>query len=477
MRSRTVLALLFSAVLAARLTHSGIVWVEECYPLAAALQIMGGRTLYRDIWFDKPPVAAYFYVLSGAATGWPLRLAGAAFITLCCWLLYRLGMTLWGQREGLVAAALLAFYLTFGIPSAVMALAPDLLMVAPHIAAIWLAALRRPAWSGVAAAIAFLTNAKGVFVLATCLLWNPGSALWTLAGFAFPVAAHLALLDAQGALTSYWVQVWDWGLTYSRQTFVEHPLREGAVRTLSWAGFQAAAVLAALYMWWKDRRSNSTALLAWALVSLVGVAAGWRFFPRYYFQLLPVVAAAGARGLCLLPRRQAIFLLALLFVPVARFGPRYVQLAVGNTRWRDLAMSSDSRQAADVLKAHSRPGDTLLVWGYRPDIYALTRIPAGSRFLDSQPLTGVLADRHLTHSDVVYPVQAAHNRRELATAQPTFVVDGLGAYNPKLAIGAFDDLRPWLGGYEEFARTAGCILYRRTTTAPSSTAFASPETH
>lgn len=479
MRPRVAFALLFLTVFAARLTHSSIVWVEEGYPAAAALQVLSGRTLYRDIWFDKPPLSPYFYALFGAAAGWPLRLAGALFVTLCCWLLYRLGVTLWGRREGLVAAGLLGFYLTFDIPSAVMALAPDMLMIAPHIAALWLAALRRPAWSGLAAGVAFLTNSKGAFVLAACLAWNPSAAFWTLAGFAFPVALHLALLDAQGALTSYWLQVWDWGFTYSRNSFVGNPLRAGLLRTLSWAGFHLTVLGAALVGRTPGSARSALApppLLTWFLISLVAVAAGWRFFPRYYFQLLPVVVLAGARGLCILPRKYTVALLLLLLIPAARFGPRYIQLATGDTTWRDLAMSNDSRQASEILKSKANPTDTLLVWGYRPDIYALTRLPAGTRFLDSQALTGVLADRHLTNSDVLYPFLAAHNRGELVTTQPRFIVDGLGPYNPKLAVAAYEDLKPWLDQYEEFARTSGCILYRRKAIAPSSTEPASPGT-
>ena len=133
MRPRAAFALLFLAVLATRLTHLRIVWVEEAYPAAAALRLLQGAALYRDIWFDKPPLSPYFYALFGSLTGWPLRVAGALFITLCCWLLFRLALTLWGPQEALTAAALLAFYLTFGVPSAIMALAPDLLMIAPHI--------------------------------------------------------------------------------------------------------------------------------------------------------------------------------------------------------------------------------------------------------------------------------------------------------------------------------------------------------
>ena len=41
-RERFILALLFCGLLAARLCHTGIVWVEEGYPTAAAIQILDG---------------------------------------------------------------------------------------------------------------------------------------------------------------------------------------------------------------------------------------------------------------------------------------------------------------------------------------------------------------------------------------------------------------------------------------------------
>jgi hypothetical protein len=40
-------------------------------------------------------------------------------------------------------------------------------------------------------------------------------------------------------------------------------------------------------------------------------------------------------------------------------------------------------------------------------------------------------------------------------------VDGLGEYNPRLALTEFGDLRPWLAGYREVGRTAGSVIYRR----------------
>ncbi len=126
------------------------------------------------------------------------------------------------------------------------------------------------------------------------------------------------------------------------------------------------------------------------------------------------------------------------------------------SNWTDVALNQDSKAASDRT---GRVG-TLLVWGYRPDIFAYTRMGAGSRFLDSQPLTGVLADRHLTSSQAFAPEWAARNRRELVANDPTWIVDGLGPLNPALAITQFPDLREWLGNYREAGRTRFSIIYK-----------------
>lgn len=465
MRPRTVFGLLFLILLAARLCHTGILWVEECYPGAAAIQILQGKVPYRDFWFDKPPLSAFAYLAWGAESGWPLRLAGAVFIAFACWLLYRFALAKWGEREAVLAACLAGFSLTFGTPSAVMALAPDLLMVAPHIAAVWLAWSGRAFWSGFAAGAAMLLNPKAVLVLAACLLWQYRSIPRLALGFLLPNLAVLGWLAAAGALRAYYEQVWQWGLVYSRDTYLENPLGEGIRRTLNWAGFHAALVVSAAWFWWRERDRDSRRLALWALLSLVGVAAGGRFFPRYYFQLLPVMVLVGARGLVLLGRRRATVVLALLLVPLIRFGPRYVTLASdlltgSESRWSDTAMHRDSRLAARVVSGLAQPGDTLLVWGYRPDMFVETRLPAGSRFLDSQPLTGVIADRHLVQSRASAPELAARNRRELARARPTFIVDGLGPYNPRLAITQYPELAAWLDNYRVVGGAPLSVVYR-----------------
>jgi len=446
-------------VLLTRLCHLNILWVEEGYPSAAAIQMLHGSLPYRDFWFDKPPLFPAVYLLWGGMTGLPLRLAGTLFVMACAWMAYRFARDWWGEREGLIAAGLLVSAFVFWIPSAVMTLAPDLLMVLPHLAAVYFAWRKKPFLSGVLAGICVCFNSKGLFVLAVCLLWNPLSALPLLAGFVIPNAIALAVFQK-----AYIDQVWRWGYVYSANTFVDVPRREGLMRTLNWFGFHAAMVAGAGWYWWKCRAEGSTRMFLWLVISLIGVAAGLRFFPRYYFQLVPVMALVGARGIAQM--KWPVVALALLLLPAARFGPRYAILANDlihhrDHNWTDLAMNQDSRSASAIVKQASRAGDTLLVWGYRPDVYAYTRLQAGTMYLDSQPLTGVLADRHLTSSEPLFADIAGRNRVLLQQTRPTFIVDGLGPYNAALAITQFDDLHPWLEQYAEIGRTEHSIVYKR----------------
>lgn len=446
---RVLFLLLFAVVLVVRLGHHSIVWVEEGYPAAAALAIRQGAWLYRDIWFDKPPGSAFLYLLWGAQTGWVLRLAGALYITLASYTAYRFAHSEWGRREGFLAAALLAFSLTFTVPSAALVLGPDLLLIVPHLMAVHYAWRGRPLLSGLWCGAGLLINTKAMFIAAVCAFWLYRH---------LPVFG-LAVLTPQLALLpvarEYWQQVWIWGMAYSRDTFVLQPFREGLLRTANWLGFQSTAVVAA--GWFLRQGPGRRRWLLWLAISFIAVAAGLRFFPRYYFHVLPIVVLLASRGLLLMPRRWGYAAALLLLIPLVRFGPRYYW----HENWADLAMERASHQVAARLVGCR----SLFVWGYRPDVYAISGCPPGSPYLDSQPLSGVMADRHLTSSTPSVP----GDRRRLIESLPHYIVDGLGPYNPELAITRYPDLAAWLGQYEEIGRTPGAVIYRLTASNPAAT--------
>ena len=458
---------MLAGLLASRLCHVGILWTDADYHLAGALQIVRGSVPYRDFWFDKPPLTSLLCVLIGAHAGVPLMLASALYLFVACLLAYQVAKRMWGEREGLLAAALLGFYLIFYLPAAVIPLAVDQAMLVPHLAALACLLAGFPVAAGVAVGIAFFFNVKGLFVLAVCLLWRPGHWARILGGFLAVLAVGAGALAATGALRGYWEQVWKWGIAYAGSTPAAHPYRNGLVRTANWLGFHAAIAAGTILFFARERGERLREAWIWLVISAAAVSMGLRFAPRYYLQLLPAVAVAGARGFFFVPeswRRLAVTLAGLLLlVPAARFGPRYVMLAADLVaeqphQWTDIALDQDNQTAAWIVSEHAHQGDTLLVWGYRPSVFVYTRLRAGSRFLDSQPLTGVPA---FTPSAPVIPAWASANRAELARTTPTFIVDSSGSADLGPGIEQFPELRPWLAHYHLIGHTPLSAVYQR----------------
>ncbi len=487
-------AALFAVTFALRLCHSHILWADEDYHMAAAMQTLHGKVLYRDLWYDKPPLAAWLYAALGALPGWPLRLFDAVWLLAICAAAWRFARDLWGQYEAFLAAALMAFFLNFDFPSAIIPAAPDLLLLLPHIVAVHCAWQRRPFWSGLCCGIGFLFHTKAVFVLAVCAVLAWPALPLLLAGFAIPNAVGLAILAAAGALPDYLVQVWRWGFAYVGRSSEPQPVLNALRRVLDWSGFHAALVIGALAWFFSgtdDRLASSVAearrpatpafqpvprffnpvpplaharlrLAAWLVLGFLGVALGGRFFPRYFLLILAPLALISARAIA---RSKAVALIAAiaLLVPLVRFAPRYFTLAFQPAApWADIALDRDSQAAAALVNDRKQPGDTLFVWGYRPGLFVYTRLPVASRYWDSQPLTGVPADRHLRDAVSLIPDWAARNRVELAATHPAFIVDSLSLANPRLALGTYPELRAWLAGYRIVARTPLSLIYQRS---------------
>ena len=462
--------LLVIALASFRLAHIDLLWADEDYHLAAAIQILHGKVPYRDFWYDKPPLSACYYLIVGGFTGWPLRLLDAAYMLAACALIYRLARLWWSEIEAWIAALLLAFFTTFYLPSAVIPFAADAVMLVPHLAAIYCAALRKPLWSGLFCGIAFWANAKALFVLATCALWLLTDLLTLSAGFALIALLGCAGLWMSGAWSAYVEQVWRWGLRYASGSPVTNPIRNGLLRTANWLGFHAALLLGSIIGLSASDRDKRKRLSAWIIFSFLAVALGNRFAPHYFLQLLPALVLAASRGIVIAahrrPRLTAVILTVALLIPAIRFGPRYLMLAFANLRgqtssWIDIAMDVDSRRVAEFINVRRQPGDTLFVWGYRPDVYVYTQLVPHGLFWDSQPLTGVAADRHLFATTSIYSSQAGHNREVLARTKPVWLVDGLGLLNPKLRPEAYANLHPWLTQYRLVGRTKLSLIYHR----------------
>ncbi len=470
---------LTALILFSRIFQTHVLWPEETLPLAVGQHLVAGHTLYRDVWFDKPPLLAWFYegVLRVVGhSGYGLRLVGVLYILAVTITGYGLARRLWDETAARWTAFFLAFFTGFYIHSATVPLAADLLLVLPHLAVLYFLIMGRAWLAGLCAGVAFHLNSKALFVLAAAIGWillSPARrrVLPLIGGFAAAAAAGLALVAATGAWNGYVEEVWRWGASYAGARFTDNPWALGFERTFHYLGFHAALALgaAAFFAQSRDREGADPRrqIGLWLAVSFVAVVTGARFFPRYYFQILPPLAVAAAIGWSTLARQPvfATLLAIALAVPVVRFGHVNLWLATGRRFvWRDIAIDADSRRAGAAIARWSGAEDKIFVWGFRPEIYYYARRTGASRFLESQPLTGVLADRHLQRADAFLPEAAARRRQELAqelrARPPAVIVDGLGPYNPALAIKNYQDLEPVLARYRIVEETKGARLYR-----------------
>ena len=498
------------AILVSRLANINVLWTDEDYHLAAAIQLLHGKALYRDLWYDKPPLNAWLFLLFGAWPGWPMRVFGTLLAVLSCVFAYRFGAGIWSRREGYAAAALMGFFQVFYFQASTIPMEPDTLMLAPHLATIYLAWRGRYLGSGVAAGIAFLMNPKAAFVVISALAFLPLGSVRALAvaalsfGGAFVVVNGIALafLVSQGAAQDFFLQVWKWGLMYAGSP----PVDMGAFSPLQklghWLGFHALLVIGAARLWLARTESGALRLqfAFWTLISLAAAAVGFRFAPHYLNQLLPPLVICAARGWTLLipskgaeplspmhishpesspadasPPRPAGWakwvaiaaLAAGVVVPVVRFSPHYAELIADDLQgrrhtWEDVHMDQDARRAADIINAAAQPDDTIFIWGYRPNIIDYTRLPAVGKFWESQPVTGVPADRHLSSSQSLDADLAKRNLQELVRSRPNIIVDGLSLYNQDLSMQSRVETRNWLLSYCEIGNTGqGILIYQR----------------
>jgi 4-amino-4-deoxy-L-arabinose transferase-like glycosyltransferase len=554
-----------------RIFYAGHLYQDDGLWFTAAEELLRGKVLYRDVYFDKPPAITLLYAtlfkLFGAHI-LTIRLFTIVYAVAVSAMLYVFGRRFYGERIGLFAAAMFAVFSTIFTTGHVQGLNTDFLMTLPYTAgAYWLLRSRDDVFAsnvrrrphaafalagGAAIGIAAQVNPKGAFGLVFFALFLLLARLWqrdgglslclrvllfSLAGFVIGTLPFVIYLTSSHALRFYWRYVWDWGARYARYYpaaqvigtlvgqityyfLINNTLLVALVFVVVTTGKRARQVRAGDTE--PAARANpvagamfraDVALLLWFAVSFVAMSVGGRFYGHYFFQVLPALCLIGGRGikgiLVALAttrrrgwRRVALVLLVLGFtVTVVRFHTRTAQLAFdwargaeseGQSKWFHERLNREEREVAAAVKnlettptaeglgleAMRRngprerpaegPSDYLFVWGYRPEIYYWSGLLPASKYLSTQPLTGVPADVHYFGDDyhaVLDPRDTAAARQELAQelqqVYPEYIVDELGFFNDDLAMARYNEFGELLSRYKNVGTVGRFIIYRR----------------
>jgi dolichyl-phosphate-mannose-protein mannosyltransferase len=472
------------------LLHPQPIDSEAMYSVVANEIIDGGRP-YADAVERKPPLLFWTYAAVFKIAGkynWKALHMVALLWTLCAMAgLYVIGCELFDRNTGLVAAL---FYTVFQPwwTWKTLSFDSEMLMNLPIICA-WAIAFGRGSSrlrpelfvAGVLLGMAFLLKQPaaiaavplGIYLLlptyrASRSLTPTNSlvqATTLTAGFFAVVGLVTIVLWKQGILRDafYW-------------TITDHDVphvfwKKGILLTLAFIGVCSLLILGAVMACrdkneiWAGKMAERTALLWLLAASAIGAAAGARFYPHYYVQLIPPLVLLAAPYYARLWSRTiqpAYWLL----------GPRvtYVWLVLtiivfSIKHWTGLARRREPSQTGQYLSAHSDPADRIFVWGQSPEIYVDAHRRPACRYITTFPLTGYVFGGPIPGFDTrsrILPGAWNTLEQDFASHPPTYIVDVHP--DPKSAqypVKNFPILANLLAErYRPVAHTAEGVIYR-----------------
>src|SRR5213082_1879636 len=216
---------------------------------------------------------------------------------------------------------------------------------------------------------------------------------------------------------------------------------------------------------WTERKAERTALFGLLAASAIGAAAGARFYPHYYVQLIPPLALLAAPYYARLWSRtiQPPHWLLRPEVTYAWLGLTVIAFSIEH--WKGLAPRRVPSEAGRYLSTHSSADDRIFVWGQTSEIYLDAHRRPACRYITTFPLTGYVFGGPIPGFDTrsrIMPGAWTILEQDFARHPPTYIVDVQP--DPKSAqypVKDFPILAKLLAErYYPVAHTVGSVIYR-----------------
>src|SRR6266566_4849205 len=247
--------------------------------------------------------------------------------------------------------------------------------------------------------------------------------------------------------------------------------QKGIVNTLIFLGACLPLVIGAIMACrdksaiWVGRTAERTALFGLLAASAIGAAAGARFYPHYYVQLIPPLALLAAPYYARLWSRT-------IQPPHWLLRPRvtYAWLALtiivfSIKHWTGLAPRRVPSKTGRYLFTHSDPADRIFVWGQSPEIYLDAHRRPACRYITTFPLTGYVFGGPIPGFDTrsrILPGAWTTLEQDFVRHPPTYIVDvHADAKSAQYPVKDFPILAKLLAErYEPVAHTPEGVIYR-----------------
>jgi 4-amino-4-deoxy-L-arabinose transferase-like glycosyltransferase len=468
------------------LLHPRAIDDENAYSVVAN-EIVDGGLPYVDAVERKPPLVYWTYAAVFKVAGkynWTALHAVALAWTLCTMAgLYVIGRRLFDRDTGLIAALLYSVFQPWETWKN-LAFNCELLMNLPIVWA-WAIALGRSSsrarpeilLAGVLLCAGFLLKQPaafaavplGIYLLLPSYRVSRGltrtasvtHAAMLTAGFFGTLGLVTIVLNKQGILRDafYW--------TITNHTDLHVFWERAALHTLAFVGICLPLLIGAALAYrdyrgvWAGKGAERIALFGLVIAAAIGAAAGGRFYPHYYIQLILPLALLAAPHYARLwsGRTQSRHWLLRPAVTYAWLALAVVAFSIAH--WLGLASQREPSEAGRYLSEHSATNDRIFVWGQDPKIYLDARRRPASRYILTLLFTGYDGRRNVDTRYRIVPGAWTTLEQDFRRHPPAYIVDLHSDPGARYPVRDFPILATLLAEqYEPVARTAEGTVYR-----------------
>ncbi|MGE0704627.1 MAG: glycosyltransferase family 39 protein [Vicinamibacterales bacterium] len=470
------------------LLHPAAIDDEAIYAVVANTIVDGGLP-YESAIERKPPLLFWTYAavfqLAGTFNWVALHMVALVWVLLTMAGLFVIGRRLFSPSAGLLAALLYSIFQPWGTWKN-LAFNGEVLMNLPIVWAYAIAfstsaSRARPELfgAGVLLCAAFLLKQPaaiaaipvGAYLLLPCYRaarnysWRDSivQAALLAAGFAVALGAVVVLLHSQGILADAFY----WSVTNHD---VPHVFWRRAAEHTGAFVVATLPLLLPVFAWplltatWSRRRAEWLTVLGWAGVSVIGTAAGARFYPHYYIQLIPPLAVLAAAVYAYLWHRPSFHYPWHLRRGVASSWLALTVVVFFGIHWTGLASRRQPTDAGRYLSRYSASDDRVFVWGQAPGIYLDARRRPASRYIATFPLTGYVFGGPFAGDTSARIVAGAWSKlqTDLNAHPPAFIVDTEVRESSRYPITQFPYLARLVAQrYRPVATLPDAVIYQR----------------
>ncbi|HEX7517524.1 MAG TPA: glycosyltransferase family 39 protein [Chthoniobacterales bacterium] len=459
------------------LLHPRAIDDETAYSVVAN-EVVDGGLPYVDAVERKPPLVYWTYAAVFKVAGkynWTALHAVAIAWTLCTMAgLYVIGRRLFDRDTGLIAALLYSVLQPWATWKN-LAFNCELLMNLPIVWA-WAIALGRSSsrarpellLAGVLLGAGFLLKQPAVFAAAPLGIYlllpsyrasrgltptaSVTHAAMLTAGFVGALGLVTIILQKQGILRDafYW--------TITNHTDLHVFWGKAALLTPAFLGICWPLLIGAALAYrddrgvWAGKGAERIALFGLLAASAIGTAAGGRYYPHYYIQLIPPLALLAAPHFA----RHWLLRPAVTYAWLA-----LAVVAFSIAHWLGLASQREPSEAGRYLSEHSAADDRIFVWGQEPKFYLDARRRPASRYILTLLFTGYDGRRNVDTRNRIVPEAWTTLEQDFRRHPPAYIVDLHSNPDARYPVRDFPILATLLAErYEPVARTADGLIYR-----------------